>query len=74
MKVYIQVIDRNTGIYQCGCFDEPYVGKHQLDNALAHFGVLYGNVKWGVSYDENVYYGNVEGTSKTVLIYTLNNG
>lgn len=66
MKVFIQVIDKRTGIYQTGMIEEPVVKGKEIDNALAHFGVRYGDVDW-----KNNNYGEVEGTSKVVSVVTI---
>lgn len=63
MKVFLQVIDTKTGIYQVGMIEEPVIKGKEVDNALAHFGVTYGNVDW---VNEN--FGKVEGTSKVVTV------
>lgn len=63
MRVFLQVIDTKTAVYQVGMIDEPVIKGKEVDNALAHFGVTYGNVDW---VNEN--FGKVEGTSKVVTI------
>ena len=76
MKVYIQVIDTRTGVYQTGMIDEPTMKVQEIVNALAHFGVSYGSVTWDVKHDidfvqDNVYSvmtGTVDGTTKVVSV------
>ena len=50
MKIYVQVVDTKTGIYQTGMVDEPVIKGSEIDNALRHFGVLYGEVEWVSKY------------------------
>lgn len=63
MKIYLQVVDARTGIYQTGMIDEPVIKGKEVDNALMHFGVRYGDVEW---VNEN--FGKVVDTSKVVTI------
>lgn len=66
MKVYIQIVDTLTGIYQSGMIDEPVVSGKEIDNALGHFGISYGTVNW-----VNPNYGKVENTTKIVSVITI---
>lgn len=78
MKVYVQVIDRRTGVYQTGMIDEPIEIGQEIVNALAHFGVSYGSVTWDFkhniqddenNHDEyNVMTGRIDGTTKVVSV------
>lgn len=76
MKVYIQVIDTRTGVYQTGMIDEPAAKGQEIVNALGHFGVSYGLVVWDIKRDidfnqDNVYSmmtGRVDGTTKVVSV------
>lgn len=68
-QVFIQIIDTISGISQYGKIEEPIVKGKEIDNALAHFGVSYGNVNW--LYKDKVWYGEIEGTSKIVTVVTL---
>ena len=63
MKVFLQIIDTRTGIYQTGMIDEPIIKGKEVENALSHFGISYGHIKW---INEN--FGEVEGTSKVITI------
>ena len=67
-EVYLQVIDTVTGIYQTGKIQESVLGEFSVQNALEHFGVSYGTVKW-VSKVNNFMCGEIEGTTKVVLVY-----
>jgi len=73
MKVFVQVIDTRTGIYQTGMIDEPSImeGK-EIENALLHFGV--SDIKWKpISQIENSnnYFGEAKGTTKIVSVITI---
>ena len=68
-QVFIQIIDMINGISQYGKIEEPIVKGKEIDNALAHFGVSYGNVNW--LYKDKVWYGEIEGTSKIVTVVTI---
>lgn len=78
MKVYVQVIDTRTGIYQTGMIDEPVVKGKEIENALVHFGVCYGNVKWYektiLNYVSTSICGEVEGTTKIICVITMKQG
>lgn len=74
MKVFLQVINKTNGVYQTGMIDEPVVGDKHIVNALAHFGVTYGDVNWYTNYQlQNTIskFGEVEGTSKVVSIVAI---
>lgn len=66
MKVFVQIVDTRTAVYQTGMIDEPVAKGVEVDNALLHFGVRYNEVIW-----ENDNFGKVEGTSKVVSIIKL---
>ena len=66
MKVFIQIIDIRTAIYQTGMIEEPVVKGKEVVNALAHFGVRYGDINW-----KNNNFGEIEGTSKVVSVVTI---
>ena len=67
MKVYVEVVDSKTGIYQTGMIDEPVVKGHEIQNALMHFGVVYGEVIWEAR-ASNYLFGKVENTTKLISI------
>lgn len=67
MRVYLQVIDKITGIYQTGMINEPVVKGKEVENALKHFGVSYGTIEWEHQ-SETFKYGKIEGTSKIISI------
>jgi len=67
MRVYIQIVDKYTGIYQCGVIDEP--AQDPVENAIKHFNV--GDVKFQTSVnlpDYSSYIGEIIGTSKVITI------
>lgn len=66
MKIYLQVIDTKTGIYQTGMIDEPTYPGFEMKNALAHFGVLDSEVQY-LFKDENFFNGIVPNTTKVFL-------
>lgn len=69
MKVYIQVIDFRTGIYQCGMIDEPVVQGLEINNALTHFGINPNDVKLIQHCNFSCsYYGEIKGTTKVVTV------
>lgn len=71
MKVYIQVVDTRTGIYQCGVIDEPVTKGLEINNALTHFGINPNDIKLVQHCNfASSYYGEVEGTTKVVSIIT----
>lgn len=70
MRVYVQVIDSKTGVYQTGVIDEPVKEGFEVQNAISHFGVNYGHVEWNKSFINNaqVMFGNIRDTSKIVSV------
>ena len=74
MKVYVQVIDIKTKIYQTGMIEEPVINGKEIENALLHFGVSYAHIRWYNTVSlENAdnRFGVVEGTTKVVSIVTI---
>lgn len=71
-RVYVQIVDTKTGIYQTGMIDEPVKEEHQILNALKHFGA--DCIDWIVSDVEFLdgvgtsYIGTVSGTTKIVSV------
>lgn len=69
MKVYLQIVDSNTGIYQCGMIEEPVIKNQEIANALGHFGIQIGSLSW-IFKNEKYGIAEVDGTSKIcTLIY-----
>ena len=72
MKVFVQVIDTRTGVYQTGMIEENVIEGKDIENALLHFGV--SDIKWKpVNQIENAnnYFGEVTNTTKVVSVITL---
>lgn len=74
MKVYVQVIDTKTGVYQTGMIDEPVMKGLEIQNALKHFGVIYNEVSWkndSFNTGSTLQYGHIDGTSKIIIAIIL---
>lgn len=69
MKVFIQVIDSKTGIFQHGVIDEPVSAGLEITNALKHFGI--DRVTWIQQVPNEMKYGKVDDTSKIVNVITI---
>lgn len=73
-KVHVQIIDTKSGISQTGKIEEPVKSGLEINNALAHFGVNYGEVEWLFTQKEVDYEmkcGKISGTTKVVNIVML---
>ena len=46
MKVFIQIVDSRTGIYQTAGIEESVMNEKHVDNALAYFGLRDGDIEW----------------------------
>ena len=68
MKVYIQIVDTRTGIYQCGMIEEPVKRGFEIQNALIHFGIDNSSVNLVKHPNTDTYSGLVEGTTKVVSV------
>lgn len=78
MKVFIQIVDKRTGLCQHGMIDEPVISGSEITNALKHFGVIYGEVEWYFdTTDEELVNkpralsGVIKGTTKIVNVVTV---
>lgn len=74
MKVYVQVVDVKTAIYQTGMIDEPVLDGFEIENALRHFGIFISEVDWiNQEYDSKYIFknGKVKDTSKIVSILAI---
>ena len=78
-KVYVQVVDTLTGISQNGMIEEPVKENLEVENAIKHFGIIYGEVTW----NSNLIYNNkanspillsgyVGGADKIINVVVLN--
>ena len=79
MKVFVQIVNTLNGISQTGMIEEPVVKGQEIQNALKHFGVIYGEVIWNsnfvnsdVANNPRLLSGYVEGTGKIVNVVVLN--
>jgi len=77
-KVYVQIVDTLTGISQTGMIEEPVKEGHEIENAIKHFGVIYGEVIWNnnfvntdVANNPRLFTGYVEGANKIINVITL---
>ena len=78
MKVFVQIVDTLSGISQTGMIEEPVVKGQEIQNALKHFGVVYGEIIWNSNFVNNdvanhprLLTGYVEGGNKVVNVITL---
>ena len=77
-KVYVQIVNTLTGISQNGMIEEPVKENLEVENALKHFGVIYGEVTWNSNFtnvnianNPRLLSGYVEGTGKIVNVVVL---
>ena len=67
MKVFVQIVDTRTEIYQCGGIEEPVQKGQEVANALGHFGIRIGDVEWQYRADDKMV-GAVRDTTKVVSV------
>lgn len=77
-KVYVLIVDTLTGISQTGMIEEPVIKGQEIQNAIKHFGIIYGEVTWNSDFVHNdiannprLLTGYVEGTSKVINVIAL---
>ena len=77
-KVYVQIVDTLTGISQNGMIEEPIKEDFEIENAIRHFGVIYGEVTWNSDFiNEDVanyprlLTGCVDGANKVINVIVL---
>ena len=77
-KVYVLIVDTLTGISQTGMIEEPVKENLEIENAIKHFGVIYGEVTWNsdfinedVANHPRLLTGCVDGTNKVINIIVL---
>ena len=77
-KVYVQIVDSLTGISQTGMIEEPVKENLEVENAIKHFGVIYGEVIWNsnfvntdVANNPRLLTGYIEGGNKVVNVIEL---
>ena len=68
-KIYVQIVDTLKGIQQTGSIEEPVVKGAEIQNALKHFGINYGEVDWDFS-DNVRKSGKVSGTYIYINVIT----
>ena len=77
-RIYVQIVDSLTGILQTGMIEEPVKENHEIENAIKHFGVIYGEVTWNSNFIHNsvannprLLTGYVEGANKIINVIEL---
>ena len=77
-RVYVQIVDTLTGISQTGMIEEPVKENLEIENAIKHFGIIYGEVTWNsnfinvdVANNPKLLTGYVEGANKIVNVIVL---
>ena len=77
-KVYVLIVDTLTGISQTGMIEEPVIKGQEIENAIRHFGVIYGEVTWNSDFiNEDVanyprlLTGCVDGANKVINVIVL---
>lgn len=77
-KVYIQIVNTLNDISQTGMIEEPVVKGQEIQNALKHFGVIYGEVIWNsnfvnsdVANNPRLLTGYIEGGNKVINVIEL---
>ena len=78
MKIFVQIVNTLNGISQTGMIEEPVVKGQEIQNALKHFGVIYGEITWNsnfinidVANNPQLLTGYVEGANKIINIVVL---
>ena len=78
MKVFVQIVNTLNGISQTGMIEEPVVKGQEIQNALKHFGVIYGEIIWNsnfvnadVANNPRLLTGYIEGGNKVINVITL---
>lgn len=78
MRVFVQIINTLNGISQTGMIEEPVVKGQEIQNALKHFGVVYGEIVWNSNFVNNdvanspgLLTGYVDGANKIINVITI---
>ena len=50
MKVYVQVVNTRSCIFQAGVIEEPAKKGFEIANAIGHFGVNINSVEWSSNF------------------------
>ena len=69
MKVFVEIVDLNSGISQYGMIEEPIQKGFEIANAIGHFGVNINEVEWENRTDLHSF-GRVKDTTKVVSVIT----
>ena len=77
-KIYVQIVNTLTGISQNGMIEEPVKENLEVENALKHFGVIYGEIIWNSNFvnsdvvnNPRLLTGYIEGGNKVINVITL---
>ena len=77
-KIYVQIVNTLNGISQTGMIEEPVVKGQEIQNALKHFGIVYGEITWNndfinedVANHPRLLTGSVDGVNKIVNVVVL---
>ena len=77
-RVYVQIVNTLNGISQTGMIEEPVVKGQEIQNALKHFGVIYGEITWNsnfinidVANNPQLLTGYVDGSNKIINVVVL---
>lgn len=78
MKIFVQIVNTLNGISQTGMIEEPIVKGQEIQNALKHFGIVYGEVSWNSDFINNdvannprLLTGYVDGANKIINVIVL---
>lgn len=78
MKVFLQIVNVQNGVYQTAGIEEPVMNNKEIENALAYFGLRYGDVDWLHSSDiivdnksATLKSGKIRDTTKVVNIICI---
>jgi hypothetical protein len=78
MKVFVQIVNTLNGISQTGMIEEPVIKGQEIENAIKHFGVIYGEITWNSDFiNEDVINhprlltGCVDGANKVINVIAL---
>jgi len=78
MKVFVQIINTQSGISQHGMIEEPTFDGQEISNALKHFGTSYGEIEWNSDFvngevlnNPRLMQGYISGTSKVITVVAV---
>lgn len=71
MKVYVEIVDTKSGIFQCGMIDEPIQKGFEILNAINHFiAVRESELEWEYEIP-SAKFGRVVDTTKVISVITV---